>query len=144
MLLASTSGKQSNQAHHCWRWQGLTKRVNGFVSKYTLHWAPLFYHQHRLAHLPHVYADAHKFHHYLHGTTQLPLLLIILPANILLLPLPDSNAFDAHLYGSGAPEEWHCMMLEALPALYCGIPPASLSPYVLYVTSSALVLHGQC
>jgi xanthosine utilization system XapX-like protein len=31
--------------------------------------APLFYHQHRLAHLPGVYSQAHKMHHGLHDTT---------------------------------------------------------------------------
>lgn len=37
-----------------------------------------------------VYNQAHKFHHYLHDTT----------------------AFDAHVYGAGAPEEWWSLMLE--------------------------------
>jgi hypothetical protein len=49
------------------------------ISAWGLHWAALFYHQHRLAHMPGVYEDAHKFHHFLH----------------------DASAFDAHIYGSG-------------------------------------------
>ena len=42
-------------------------------------WATIYYHQHRIAHLPVVYDQSHKFHHYLHDTTP----------------------FDAHIYGAG-------------------------------------------
>lgn len=91
---------------------GISQMIARLVSKYGMHWAALFYHQHRIAHLPQVYEHAHKFHHYLHGTT----------------------AFDAHIYGSGAPEEWHTLMLELLPSLWWGINPASLNHFVLYTS----------
>lgn len=72
-------------------------------------WPMVFYHQHRVAHFPHVYSDAHKFHHFLH----------------------DSSPFDAHLYGSGAPEEWHSLMLELVPSFFFGLMPPSLSFFAL-------------
>ncbi len=65
----------------------------------------LLHHQHRVAHLPHVYQDAHKFHHFLH----------------------DSSPFEAHLYGFGASEEWLLLVTEILPSLLLGVFPHSLS-----------------
>jgi sterol desaturase/sphingolipid hydroxylase (fatty acid hydroxylase superfamily) len=70
-----------------------------------VHWQPLFYHQHRMAHLPRVYEHAHKMHHYLH----------------------DATAFDAHNYGSGLPEEWCLLMFELAAAL----GPLRLTPPTL-------------
>ena len=72
----------------------VTERLAYTVSRQWAHWLELFYHQHRMAHLPKgidkktnlceiyplplkVYEHAHKLHHYLHGTL----------------------AFDAHIYG---------------------------------------------
>lgn len=52
---------------------GASRRVGALIARHTMHWAPLFYHQHRMAHLPHVYEHAHKFHHYLHGARPLRL-----------------------------------------------------------------------
>lgn len=49
--------------------------IGALASHVGLDWGCLFYHQHRLAHLPVVYQDAHKLHHYLH----------------------DASPFDAHL-----------------------------------------------
>lgn len=88
---------------------GLTNRMGSFLCNHLLHWAPLFYSQHRIGHLPLVYEHAHKFHHHLHGTT----------------------SFDAHIYGSGAPEEWHTLMYELGCALVLGIPPPFLNPEIL-------------
>ena len=69
----------------------VTQRFAFTISNQWAHWVELFYHQHRMAHLPKVilltlaftsiffkvYEHAHKLHHYLHGTL----------------------SFDAHIYG---------------------------------------------
>lgn len=47
---------------------GIAPRVAALVSRVGMHWAALFYQQHRLAHLPHVYEAAHKAHHWLHDS----------------------------------------------------------------------------
>jgi hypothetical protein len=83
----------------------LTPKFAAKFSEKTLHWASLFYHQHRLAHLPAVYSHAHKFHHH----------------------LPDACAFDAHIYGSGAPEEYFLLLTETIVAACLGCCPPSLS-----------------
>jgi len=56
-----------------------------------------------------VYSDAHKFHHYFHGT----------------------NPFEAHLFGIGAPEEWLILMSEILFVSIFKVFPPSLSSKVL-------------
>jgi sterol desaturase/sphingolipid hydroxylase (fatty acid hydroxylase superfamily) len=86
-----------------------------------MHWAVLFYHQHRLAHAPVVYAQAHKFHHKLHGST----------------------AFDAHLYGSGLPEEFFMLWLEVGMALQFGFVPATLGYYILTLSWSNKIGHTE-
>ncbi len=86
-----------------------------------MHWAALFFHQHRLAHLPIVYPHAHKFHHKLHGST----------------------AFDAHIYGSGLPEEFFMLWLEAGMALQFGMLPASLGSHILYLSWSNKIGHTE-
>ena len=73
------------------------------------HWQVLFFHQHRMAHLPRVYEQAHKLHHYLH----------------------DCSPFDAHLYGSGLPEEWCLLVFEVAVAAGFGVLPPALSFNVL-------------
>ena len=35
---------------------GLTPMISGAISRQWMHWADLFYHQHRMAHLPKVYS----------------------------------------------------------------------------------------
>eukprot|EP00931_Biecheleriopsis_adriatica_P100989 TRINITY_DN76218_c0_g1_i1.p1 TRINITY_DN76218_c0_g1~~TRINITY_DN76218_c0_g1_i1.p1 ORF type:complete len:610 (+),score=105.65 TRINITY_DN76218_c0_g1_i1:76-1830(+) len=65
-----------------------------------------FYVEHRIGHLPIVYQNAHKMHHYLH----------------------DSTAFDAHVYGSGMNEEFFWILAETLP---CLLFPALFFPYFL-------------
>ena len=88
----------------------ITEKLNSLFQRILgATWPVIFYNQHRVAHLPFVYNDAHKFHHYLH----------------------DSSPFDAHLYGTGAPEEWHSLMAELFTSFYLGCIPPSLSFYVL-------------
>jgi len=72
----------------------------------------LFYHQHRIAHLPGVYPCAHKFHHFYAETT----------------------AFDAHIYGSGLPEEFWWIVVEVLLWNQFGFMPYTLNARVLYDT----------
>eukprot|EP00933_Yihiella_yeosuensis_P072129 TRINITY_DN80436_c0_g1_i1.p1 TRINITY_DN80436_c0_g1~~TRINITY_DN80436_c0_g1_i1.p1 ORF type:complete len:440 (+),score=48.20 TRINITY_DN80436_c0_g1_i1:37-1356(+) len=88
---------------------GLSARISGFTGRF---WNVLFYHAHRMAHIKQVYPDAHKFHHFLH----------------------DCTAFDAHIFGSGAPEEWLILMCDLLFPLILGCIPASLSYHVLTVS----------
>jgi len=83
--------------------------------------AALFYVEHRIGHLPGVYGQAHKMHHYLHDTT----------------------AFDAHIYGSGMNEEFFWIVAEVLPCLLFGRynqrvpsrPNFNLFPYFLNLTT---------
>lgn len=58
-----------------------------------------------------VYKDAHKFHHFLH----------------------DATPFEAHFFGSGAPEEWAALATELLLLHYLGLPPLSTSFFVVLV-----------
>lgn len=71
----------------------------------------VFYLQHRMCHLPVVYEQAHKFHHFLHDTT----------------------GFDAHFFGSGAPEEWLALTVELLAWHFFGLQPISLSGFMIIV-----------
>lgn len=98
---------------------GLTPRVARWVSRLCLHWSPLFYHMHRIAHMPEVYEHAHKFHHFLQGT----------------------NAFDAHIYGSGMPEEWLGLAVEIGFALWFGLTPLSLNHHSLWLSWTNKVGH---
>ena len=89
-----------------------TTRISGLLSSCSLHPNVLFYHQHRMAHLPVVYQHAHKLHH--------------TPGHMAV-----TAAFDASLYGCGMPEEFFVLAAELL-LLTMGIPPASLGCYVLF------------
>mmetsp|Transcript_4123 Transcript_4123/g.12916 ORF Transcript_4123/g.12916 Transcript_4123/m.12916 type:complete len:444 (-) Transcript_4123:89-1420(-) len=84
---------------------GLSARAAAFLEGRCGTWAFLFYTQHRMGHLPKVYDSAHKFHH----------------------TFRDSTAFDAHIYGSGMPEELFCIFAEVLGA-GLGLCPMSLGP----------------
>jgi hypothetical protein len=42
---------------------------NLITTQTMVYWNVLFYHAHRIGHLPIVYSDAHRFHHYLHDAT---------------------------------------------------------------------------
>jgi len=88
---------------------GLSSKIHDFNKRY---WEALFYNAHRMAHIKKVYPDAHKFHHHLH----------------------DCTAFDAHIFGSGAPEEWFILMCDLTLALCFGCAPASLSYHVLQIS----------
>ena len=88
---------------------GLSARISARCAR---HWQVLFYQVHRMGHLKHVYQDAHRFHHYLH----------------------DSTAFDAHIFGSGAPEEWLILMVDVLLGGYFGVVPGCLSYHVLGIS----------
>jgi hypothetical protein len=74
----------------------------------SFHWtfqSSMFYHSHRLVHLPCVYPQSHRHHHYLH----------------------DATPFDADLYGSGLPEEWMKLLTETVMCMVFGLMPWSLS-----------------
>ena len=91
------------------------------VSKIGMHWLELFYHQHRMSHLPKVYEHAHKLHHYLHGTI----------------------SFDAHIYGNGMPEEYFFMILELLAGTMYGQMPATLNKTILQYSFDNKLGHTQ-
>ena len=55
--------------------------------------------------------------------------------------LHDANAFDAHIYGSGAPEEFHILWMELLVATVLQWTPPSLTYYVLYISWTNKVGH---
>ena len=78
----------------------------------TAYWSPLFYHAHKIGHIPIVYPDAHRFHHHLH----------------------DATSFDAHIFASGAPEEWLILLTDIVLAHYLKVCPASLGPSVLAIS----------
>ena len=85
---------------------GLSSTISQHAMKYV---NCLFYNVHRLGHLPNVYGDSHRFHHYLH----------------------DATAFDAHIFGSGATEEWLLLVTDALLVLVLGILPGCFNPNLL-------------
>jgi len=89
---------------------GLTPRISTLVSHSCMHWSEIFYIQHRMAHLPKVYEDAHKIHHHLHGST----------------------AFDAHIYGNGMPEEFFLLCIDIIATCMFGLTPASLNHHILW------------
>merc|ERR1712108_49259 len=66
-----------------------------------------------MAHLPVVYQHAHKLHHTAPGH------------------MAGTTAFDASLYGCGMPEEFFVLVAEIV-LLSMGVPPASLSCFVLF------------
>ena len=88
------------------------------------YWELMFYHAHRIGHVNFVYPDAHKFHHYLH----------------------DSTAFDAHIFGSGAPEEWLMIIIEYLMAIsICGNVTPSMNYFVLNISwYNKWGFHSRC
>jgi hypothetical protein len=98
---------------------GVSPRVSRAFSRWALHWAAMFYTQHRIAHVPHVYQQGHKPHH----------------------DLQDAVAFDAHLYGSGCFEEWATLTYELGVGMLLGWYPPSLSPFVLWTSWTNKVGH---
>ena len=65
----------------------------------------MFYHYHRTVHLPGPYNEGHRHHHY----------------------LADATPFDAHMHGTGMPEEWFKLMTEITMALTTGLMPWSFT-----------------
>lgn len=99
---------------------GLSRRSAHYVStRFSTCPGLLFYIQHRLAHLPGVYLQAHKAHHFLH----------------------DATAFDAHIYGSGAPEEFFTLAFEAATGCLLGFCPPSLTYNVLSASWANKQVH---
>lgn len=86
------------------------RRLLPRFSLHELYPATMFYHAHRLAHLPGVYSQSHRHHHHLH----------------------DSTPFDANMYGSGHAEEWLRLATEIGVSLVTGLVPHSLSPRTMY------------
>ena len=72
----------------------------------------LFYVEHRIAHLPVLYPQTHKMHHYLHDTTP----------------------WDAHPWGIGMNEEHVCIWFEVLPCVAFGAFPFWLNGVSLFVS----------
>jgi len=99
---------------------GLSSKVSEWLctSSVLPNWMVLFYSAHRTCHVPCVYEQAHRFHHYLH----------------------DATAFDAHIYGSGLPEEWFLLALEMALGVQ-GVTPMSLGYHVLMQSFSNKVGH---
>lgn len=102
-------------------WFGLTAKVGVLVSSLWLDSEALFYHQHRMSHLPRVYEHGHKLHHYLHGT----------------------NAFDGAIYGHGMPEESIVLLIEIGGALFFGLTPALLNWFVILMSFGNKFSHIQ-
>ena len=119
--------KHHNPTLSLWLWivEGFlvkaTTRISFLLSSCTLHHNVLFYHQHRMAHLPVVYQHAHKLHH--------------MPGH-----MAATSAFDASLYGCGMPEEFFVLAAEVV-MLSMGFPPPSLNCFVLF-TQGLSNKHG--
>jgi hypothetical protein len=63
-----------------------------------------------MAHIPYIYSDAHKFHHFMHF----------------------SSPFDCHIYDTGAPEELCALHFELFLCYFFGLFPPCLSYSTLY------------
>lgn len=84
--------------------------VNFYLSsKLNVYYNILFFLQHRSIHIGSIYPDSHKFHHY----------------------LTDTNAFDTHLFGTGAPEEFFVFFVQILPCILLGAPTPMLSYFII-------------
>mmetsp|Transcript_4839 Transcript_4839/g.5967 ORF Transcript_4839/g.5967 Transcript_4839/m.5967 type:complete len:434 (-) Transcript_4839:13-1314(-) len=88
---------------------GVTGKLMQFLFGY---WEVLFYPVHHIGHMRDVYKDAHKFHHFLH----------------------DSTAFDAHVFGTGAPEEWLLLMADIACGRFLSLQPGSLHYHTLGIS----------
>ena len=79
----------------------------------------LFYHQHRMAHLPIVYQHAHKLHHHLQGAT----------------------AFDAGVWGWGMPEEFFFLFADLFYCSWAGIIPTCFNKLMLIISFQTKFEH---
>jgi hypothetical protein len=92
---------------YAWIMRG-ARAIKPILPPNTTHWTfpgAMFYHYHRMVHLPGPYVHAHRPHHY----------------------LLDSTPFDADMYGSGMPEEWCKLMTELAVCLSTGLMPWSFT-----------------
>ncbi|CAJ1402543.1 unnamed protein product [Effrenium voratum] len=86
---------------------GISPWVNNFIQDSFLSWETMFYHIHRMEHLPVVYEHAHRIHHY----------------------LPDGTAWDSHIFsGAGFPEDFFYLLQDVLLVRYAGLP----APWMTY------------
>lgn len=85
---------------------GVLKPVLPAGSLHSTFPATMFYHYHRMVHLPGAYNEGHRHHHY----------------------LADATPFDAHMHGTGMPEEWFKLMTEISICLLTGLMPWSFTP----------------
>jgi len=75
-----------------------------------------------MAHLPVVYAQAHKFHHLIHK----------------------SSAFDAHsIFGNGMPEEFFFLIFELSCSNLLGLPPAHINYFLLKMIIQNKFAHSE-
>eukprot|EP00435_Cladocopium_sp_Y103_P060686 s269_g22.t1 len=80
---------------------GISPLVNNFLQESILAWESMFYHIHRMQHLPVVYEHAHRTHHH----------------------LTDGTAWDAHLFtGAGFPEDFFFLLQDILVLRVVGLP----------------------
>ena len=101
---------------------GVTSRLATAFTDYFVHWMELLYAYHRMAHLPTVYDQAHKFHHFLHG----------------------SSPFDAHsIFGNGMPEEFCFLLLELVCVGMLGITPAHVNFFILSMIVNNKFAHRE-
>jgi len=99
---------------------GTSAWVNNLVQGTVLAWEAMFYHLHRLAHLPVVYEHAHKPHHH----------------------LQDCMAFDAQIFsGAGFPEELPLLFFDVFLLRGLGVPPPFLTYRMLAYQLATKDIH---
>ena len=110
-----------NQKQHLSIWQWLldgvilnaTVKIGSLFQKNLFrNMSAMFYHQHRMAHLPIVYQHAHKLHHHLQGAT----------------------AFDAGVWGCGMPEEFFFLFCDLFYCTWTGIIPTCFNKLMLSIS----------
>lgn len=85
---------------------GISPLVNNFLQESILAWESLFYHIHRMQHLPVVYEHAHRTHHH----------------------LTDGTAWDAHVFsGAGFPEDFFFLLQDIVVLRFVGLPVPCLT-----------------
>jgi sterol desaturase/sphingolipid hydroxylase (fatty acid hydroxylase superfamily) len=84
----------------------LTEKIkNLFEKNFLRSYSINFYHSHRISHLPKIYEDGHKFHHFFNY----------------------ASPFDSHIFGVGGPEDWgffvtelmFCLAFNTIPSTFC-------------------------
>ncbi|CAE7771843.1 unnamed protein product [Symbiodinium sp. CCMP2592] len=107
LVLLMCRGQPLNLAWLVYDWAfGVSPLPNNYLQQTLLSWECFFYHTHRMAHLPGVYEQAHRLHHF----------------------LPDGTAWDAHVFsGNGFPEEWFTLMFDIFLMVSLGLPPSFMT-----------------